>query len=179
MRQPRWGILPFSTSCKTSPDYPFLNGCKWWMIYKDARAARAISCSYCTPRPLWIMALSVVTLRVYWALLKGRYWPAWIRLCGPSLSPLTAAAALLGLVEQVCCCIHFKHQECPQGCHYRRVLILPWTHSKNAIMWYLSSWIEMEISFLFCICALVQPLKYPASLMVTNWDCILLEVWSQ
>ncbi len=77
------------------PRLPILNSCKQWMIYEDGTAGRAISCSYCTPRPLWIMALSVVRPRVCWALLKGRYWPAWIRLCGQPLSPLTAAAALL------------------------------------------------------------------------------------
>lgn len=149
-----------------------LNGRKQWMIYEDATAGRAISCSYCTPRPLWIMALSVVILRVCWALLKGRYWPAWIRLCGLPLSPLTAAAALSSLEEKVCCCIHFTHQECPQGCHYWSVLILSWTHSKDIITWCLSSWIEMKIYIYKYICTrtFVYLLNYPVFLIATIWD---------
>lgn len=81
-----WGshseVCSFLHILQRFPWLSILNSCKQWMIYEDATAGRAISCSYCTPRPLWIMALSVVRPRVCRALLKRLYWPPGLRLCG-------------------------------------------------------------------------------------------------
>lgn len=94
-----WGSLrevcSFSHILQSFPCLSILDSCKWWMIYEDATAGRAISCSYYTPRSPWIMAFSVVRLSLLGfaekKILANMDWavrPA-------SYSILRAAAALL------------------------------------------------------------------------------------